>query len=178
MKRIIFGMTFLGAVFSASLWAHHMAEGIISDELWEDIDFRLEDSQHDEMLSLSDPDMEVETDDDTGAVFLESVVRVDFESEVPEEQYESLVLEVIDEHVLPATEALNRIPSSTMIATPDEVDSQALFITYELVDGSVFRSETVDYALIITYEPIGKGNSQDVPPEVVPESPHGNRNGG
>ena len=44
MKRIIMGTTLLGLAFSAGLWAHHAAEGIVSDEIWEMIDQNLIDA--------------------------------------------------------------------------------------------------------------------------------------
>ena len=143
MKRTISGMLFFGMIMSASLWAHHMAEGIISDELWNSIDESLEGTPHDEILSLSGPDMDVQTDADTGTIFLESVVRVDFEELVRAVDYESLVQEVIDLYVLPAVDAMNRIPSVTVISTPEQIDSRMLFITYELVDDGVFEIATV-----------------------------------
>ena len=177
MKRTISGMLFFGMIMSASLWAHHMAEGIISDELWNSIDESLEGTPHDEILSLSGPDMDVQTDADTGTIFLESVVRVDFEELVRAVDYESLVQEVIDLYVLPAVDAMNRIPSVTVISTPEQIDSRMLFLTYELVDDGVFENGQIDYALITTYEPIGKGNSQDVPPDSPEDPPFGNRNG-
>jgi hypothetical protein len=52
------GMALLGAMLAAPVWAHHAAEGIISDDMWAEIDDRLTDmdSPHldisfDEMLA-------------------------------------------------------------------------------------------------------------------------------
>ncbi|MBT8039911.1 MAG: hypothetical protein HKO85_06445 [Xanthomonadales bacterium] len=180
MKRITLSMTFLGFVFSAGLWAHHMAEGIISAELWEQIDDSLEDSnsQHNEMLSISSPDMTVVTDDETGIIFLESVVRVDFDESVPESDYVTLVEEFIDLFVLPETVAMNRVPAGTVIETPVEIDSRTLYITYEMEDDSIFPDGTDDFALVTTLEPIGRGNSQNAPAAPPSAPPYGNQNGG
>ncbi len=74
MRRFSIGMTLLGAMLATPLLAHHMAEGIISPDLWENIDDRLEDSnsQHNEMLEITGTVMDVVTDDDTGIIFLPS----------------------------------------------------------------------------------------------------------
>ena len=45
MKRLmILSLMFLGIFFVAPVWSHHMAEGIVSDEVWLRVDEQLESS--------------------------------------------------------------------------------------------------------------------------------------
>lgn len=184
MKRLFIAFALLGVIFSANLWAHHMATGIISDDLWDQIDENLVDTPHDEMLSISDPAMTIPDtvttmsldDDSTNTIYLQSVVTVEFDDSVAESDYESLIQELMDLYVLPASEAMNRSPSGTLVEDPIETLDRSLYFKVKMVDDDA--DGTDDYAEIYMFEPIGKGNSQTIPTD-TPAPPPGKRaNGG
>lgn len=193
MKRIIIGTTLLGMAFSAGLWAHHGAAGIISDELWNQIDENISD-QHNEMLDDMDTTMTVVTDpggspstlstmesqdgDGGNNVFLETARTYAFDESVDPNGYDDLVEDVIELYVLPQAEELGRFSSTAVVDTQGDIDSRLLYVTYELVDLDLVKDGTVDGAIIYTYEPIGKGNSQVAPDESSEPPQNGNRSGG
>lgn len=76
--RVLLGVAFVGVLLTASAWAHHAAEGIISDELWSEINDRLDatDSPH---LVVFDEMMVMSSDDQTGggSMFLVSTMTID-----------------------------------------------------------------------------------------------------
>ena len=87
------GMALIGAMFAASAWAHHAAEGIISDDAWAEIDTRLEemDSPHlDIIFEDVMASMRVDEAPEGGSMFLVS-------SYTFEAQYCSDFLIVFDE---------------------------------------------------------------------------------
>ena len=186
MKRIFISFALLGVIFSASLWAHHMAEGIISADLWEQIDSRvsdIHDDQIDDMLdgvTIDDSqmmnDMEIFVDEASETVYLKSNVTVYFDESVSESEYDDLIQELMDRVVLPTTDEMNRLPAGTQVDNVDDFDSRTVYFTVTdvlLPDGST------DYFEIYLYEPIGQGESgsQVVPPE-EPSTPPGKRAGG
>jgi hypothetical protein len=173
-----------GVIFSANLWAHHMAAGIISDDLWDQIDESLVNTPHDEMLSISDPDMTIPDtvttmsldSESTDTIYLQSVVTVEFYESVPESEYELLVQELMDIYVVPASEEMNRSPAGTIVEYPVDTLNRSLYFMVKMVDRDA--DGTDDYAEIYSFEPIGKGNSQNIPTD-TPSPPPGKRaNGG
>ncbi len=184
MKRIFTAFALLGVIFSANLWAHHMAAGIISDDLWDQIDENLVDTPHDDMLSISDPDMTIPDtmatmsldSESTDTIYLQSVVTVEFDESVPESDYEMLIEELMDLYVVPTSAEMNRSPTGTVIDEPDDSLSRSLYFMVKMVDSDADGID--DYAEIYSFEPIGKGNSQDIPTD-TPTPPPGKRaNGG
>ena len=170
MKRIILGTTLLALTCSAGLWAHHMAEGIISAELWEQIDLAIADTPHNEMLDAAGSTMEIEEDVDSGVVYLVTDVPYEFDDTSEFPTAEDAIEDLLDGYVVPATDAMNRIPTGTVIVDEDEFGSRTTYVTY-----------TVDYdsegdfisAVITTYEPIGRGESQEV--DKIPAPSKGKR---
>jgi hypothetical protein len=79
MKRnTLLLLALLGVIMSASAWAHHAAEGIISDDIWTSIDDMLVESPHIE-LDFSDimGSMRVDEAPSGGSMFLVSSVTMD-----------------------------------------------------------------------------------------------------
>ena len=72
------GLAFLLALFTTPTWAHHAAEGIISDEVWSEIDLRLQDTPHVD-LEFSDimGSMRVDEAAGGGSMFLVSSITVE-----------------------------------------------------------------------------------------------------
>lgn len=193
MKRIFITFALLGLVFSTNLWAHHAAEGIISDEVWDQVDENISD-QHNEMLDVLGTTMEVVTDPATSAspmstmesqenggnnVFLMTARTYEFTESVPESEYVTTIEEVIDQYVVPEAELLGRFPSLDIVDAKGDIDSRLLYVTYELVDLDEPKDGSIDGAIIYTYEPIGKGSEgSQVPPDDSDEPPQGKRAGG
>ena len=193
MNRIFIIFALFGVIFSANLWAHHAAEGIVSDEIWEQVDSNISD-QHNEMLDVLDTSMEVVTDPAMPAstestmesqnsggnnVFLLTTRTYEFTDSVLESEYETTIEEVIDQYVVPQAEILGRFPSLEIIDAKGDIDSRLLYVTYELVDLDGLKDGSIDGAIIYTYEPIGKGSDgSQVPPDDSDEPPQGNRAGG
>ena len=193
MKRIFITFALFGAIFSANLWAHHAAEGIISDEIWDQVDSNISD-QHNDMLDVLGTDMEVVTDPATSAspmsttesqksggnnVFLMTARTYEFTDSVEESDYITTIEEVIDQYVVPEAEILGRFPSLAIVDARGDIDSRLLYVTYELVDLDEPKDGLNDGAIIYTYEPIGKGSEgSQVPPDDSDEPPQGKRAGG
>lgn len=166
MKRIIQGMAILGVMTTTALWAHHAAEGIISDDIWQMIDDNLTeaDSPH---LDF-DPDnpgnlnMDLDVNAD-GRAGIASTAIINFVTENPINTVEAnLIMQdefagVFDD----AISAIGGIPAGTT-----ELD-------YDLVVG---QDNIVDYAVVYLFEPIGQGNSQILPTTPVAPPP-GQRSG-
>ena len=176
MKRIFTAFALIGAVFSANLWAHHMAAGIISDDLWDQIDLAIADTPHNEMLDAAGSTMEIEEvassgstmeteEDNSSVVYLVTNVPYVFDEDNEDfDTAESALEDLMTKYVVPATDEMNRMPTGTVIVNENEIGSRTTYVTYSVVydrDGE-FVSATVT-----TYEPIGRGEdgSQIVPGE-------------
>lgn len=100
MKRTMgLGIALLLAILTTPSWTHHAAEGIISDELWTEIDDRLEASGSPHLIIFEDVmgSMRVDDADGHGSMFLVSSITVN-ESACPD--YLSTILEVLDDVTL------------------------------------------------------------------------------
>ena len=156
MKRTILGMTLLGVAFSAGLWAHHAAEGIVSDEIWDMIEKNLQDasSPHLENFELvTDNAMDgADTfqDPDTGDMYLLSVSTLYYDGVLTEAEWDAYVLEFIETVAYPSLDDVNQIPSGTL-----NEDTWTVVIDYVLVDNPVNPDGIIDWAEISVYEPIG-----------------------
>jgi hypothetical protein len=129
---------FLGLVLATLSWAHHPAEGIVSDDIWNMVDELLEGSPH---LTIDFDDimgsMGVVTDPD-GDISLVTSIVVDTDDVMD-------YLIYIDF----AVADMNRVPSgrtdsgtaSTMVVETTDLDN--------------------DLTEIAIYEPVGAGESQD-----------------
>ena len=161
MKRNMkLGLALFFTVFVAPVWAHHAAEGIISDDIWEMIDDNLEavDSPH---LNI-DFDAVIDsmrvgtTDTGAPALITEVEVRAD---EI--DLYETSIDALIESWLVELVEA-NEIPPSIL---NEDHGGWFYFETEDLGD---------DYYLIRLVEPIGGGAGQDV---LNPSDPPANGKG-
>lgn len=159
MKGLSKGIALLGFVIAAPLWAHHAAEGIVSDEIWQEIDDNLTtvDSPH---LNIDFDDvmgsMRVETDD-SGDMFLVTDIYVSVEDT---EDYMAIIDQVMSDILEEGDTQLdeaNQIPSgSTLSARASTAYFAEPVITEDADNDSV-------YATISLWEPIGNSDSfQDV----------------
>ena len=155
MKRMMkFGLALFFIVFVAPLWAHHAAEGIISDDVWEMIDQNLQD--------VESPHLNIDFDDvmdsmrvgttETGAPALitEFDVRLDESTD-----YMTYIDLAIQEWLVELVEA-NEIPPSVL---NEDNGGWFYFETVDLGDG---------YVTIRLVEPIGGGTGQAVYDPVDP----------
>jgi len=153
MKRLFMTFALLGVIFSTNLWAHHMAEGIISAELWDQIDDAIADTPHNEMLDSSGSTMLIEEDEDSGVVYLVTDVPYVYDEDSEDfDSAEDALEDLMDAYVVPETDEMNRMPTGTVISEEDDIDSRTTYVTYSVVydDDGEFVSAT-----ITTYEPIG-----------------------
>ena len=165
MKRLFITFALFGVIFSANLWAHHAAEGIISDEIWDNIDQNLidADSPHidfdpDNPGNLMDMDV-----DDTGRAVVVTTGIVEFTTDLNSED----AAEIIDTEFQDVFDQT----MSSMSGIPTGMTD----FEYGLVDDD--GDGYIDYAVVTIEEPIGTGNSQGIPTE-TPSTPPGNRAGG
>jgi len=137
-KLVAFAML-LGFAFALPVWAHHAAEGIISDDIWQMVDDLLTeaDSPH---LNIDFDDvmnsMGVTSDPDGNLSLVTSIVVYTQDVEV----YLSYIETVADE--------MNRFPSGKTSSGTASV----FVIETELVSNQLTE--------ISIYEPIGMGKSQ------------------
>ena len=77
-RKTVLSLVLLSALMSAPAWAHHAAEGIISDDIWTSIDDMLVETPHIE-LDFADimGSMRIDEADSGGSMFLVSSVTVD-----------------------------------------------------------------------------------------------------
>ena len=158
MKRIPIATTLLALVFSTGLWAHHAAQGIVSDEIWNMIDANLEavDSPH---LNIDFDDvmasMRVETDE-AGNLYLVTDITA-YVDEVAD--YMAVIDALMVGIAEPVLDESSQVPSGN---TMSERASTAFFtVDYVFVPSEDPEAEDVlDYAVISLWEPIGNGNSQ------------------
>lgn len=162
MKRIMLGMALFGVIFSTSLWAHHAAEGIVSDEIWQMIDQNLIDAESPHLINFDNITLDtgntmdtatVYTDPVTGDMYLLTVAEVYFDETLSESDYDDYIEAFIEVVLLPTLDDSNGIPSGRL-----NDDTSAVFYEVEYID---FPADgIIDYAEISIYEPIGNGNSQ------------------
>jgi hypothetical protein len=152
MKRIqTIGWLLAGLLLSAPAWAHHAAEGIISDEVWQRIDDQLSgvDSPH---LNIDFEDvmgtMRVASDENGGQYLVSYTVA--YVEEVDD------YMAYIDLVLLEALADTTRAPSGRTVS---ERAAAIFFRTEDLGNGLVE---------IRLFEPIGNGQSQVPPPDAAP----------
>jgi len=153
MKRfLISGLMFLGIMFAAPVWAHHAAEGIVSDDIWQMIDGLLEaansphlnidfDAIMDSMAVGTAPggsDNCNGDEDCSGRMFLVTSI------EVP-----TVYVDEYMEYIEPVVEVWNRVPSGKTSS------GTALVFDIEIVDLGDGWTE------ISLVEPIGTGQPTD-----------------
>lgn len=146
MKRLLTVTAFVaGMALSAPAWSHHMAEGIISDELWVQINDNLiaADAGHlyvplptwlDSLGSMDNPE--------SGRPELVSYIEV-LEEDVS--TYETAIIEAMDE-------VESRAPSGNTSS------GTASLLSYDIIE----PEEEGDLWVIAIYEPVGGGQSQDL----------------
>lgn len=168
MKRIHLGIPLLGIVISAGLWAHHAAEGIVADDIWNMIDAKLEAAESPHLdIDLDDPGnlaMDADVDPDSNRAVIVTTVNVDFLTDADSVEAAEIIADEFEIAFSAAVSEMSQIPSGTL---GYEVEA--------LVDDDF--DGYIEYAIITIMEPIGQGNSQDVPVEAQPLAP-GKRAGG
>ena len=145
-RKILWCVALLAILFISPTWAHHPAEGIISDDIWQMIDANLEevDSPHlyidfDDVMDS----MRVSEDSDRGSLFLVTSIKV-FDEDVADYVY------YIDLTLVEMAE-MGEIP-------PGLVNSgNSNTLDYQVID-----DPDSEYSYIEFYEPIGAVNSQSV----------------
>lgn len=167
MRRFSIGIALLGTVLVTPLLAHHMAEGIISDDIWNRIDYNLVEANSPHIDF--DPDnpgnlMELDVDDETNRAVIVSTGIIEFTDDV----LMADAADIIETEFSPVFDTtmsdMNSIPTGMMDYVVEAIVDQG-------GDG------IADYAIITISEPIGQGNSQDLPPDDL-SSPPGKRSGG
>ncbi len=139
MNRIIF-ISALAATCLLTLapaWAHHAAEGIVTDEIWLMVDENLDGTGHDIVFEDIWASMDVD-DSGSGQIALTTELEV-WDAAV--DLYLDAIYMAIDE--------ISRIPSGTRSSGTPAVEVEDL-------EG--------DTSVITLWEPIGDGNSQVEPP--------------
>lgn len=141
MKRLLaVSAVFLGLFLVAPAWAHHPAEGIVTDDIWQMI--------NDMLIEANSPHLDIDFDevmgsmavaeDNTGRPLLETSIVV--------------LTEDVDEFLLiidPVVAEFNRIPGgNTKSGT-----AATMTVETENLGGGLTQ--------IYLYEPIGSGQSQD-----------------
>ena len=170
MKRIMLVMTLLGVVFSANLWAHHAAEGIVSDEVWNQIDDNLEAASSPHLdIDFDDPGClnnlydcmgtDLETIDDS--LYMVTTVEVYFLTPGDLAYSETIIDTYFEEAFVESVEEINQIPSGAL----SDDTARVFYVTVAYVD--VDDDDDYEYAIIDLYEPIGSGQSQQAAATVV-----------
>ena len=151
MKRLlILTLMFLGAIFTAQVWSHHPAEGIVSDDIWQMVNDNLEaaDSPHltidlsDIMDSMGTANVPSGSNDCSGDADCGGRVLL----------VTSIVVEASDfQTYMDAIEdvIINRLPAGNI--TSDQALALDV-VTEVLSDGRI---------MISVFEPVGSGESQD-----------------
>ena len=167
MKILLPGVVLLGSLCAPVLWAHHAAEGIISDDIWNMIDDNLleADSPHIDF----DPDnpgnlMELDVDDETNRAVIVSTGIIEFTDDVLMDDAAGIIETEFSPVFDTTMSDMNSIPTGMMG-----------YVVEAIVDEG--GDGIADYAVITISEPIGQGNSQDLPPDDL-SSPPGKRSGG
>jgi hypothetical protein len=174
MKGIFRLLALATILFSAQLFAHHAAEGIISDELWNEIDDNLEATSSPHLdLDFDDPgclnnlydcmETDLETVDDD--LFMVTTVDVYFLTEEDQLDPDTAIETYFDDAYDNSLDAMNSIPSGTL----NEDTASVFYVHVTNVD--VDDDGLYDYAVIDLYEPIGNGRSQIDTATNAPASP-------
>jgi hypothetical protein len=151
MKRMMkFGLALFFVVFVAPVWAHHAAEGIVSDEIWLMIDQNLEDAESPHLdMTLDDMMNAVMGSMDVGACpegsnadmcLTTELVIYTFEADAYQE-----AIDMLYEDLANPQSAVNQIPSG------QTTGERAAVLDYAIVDN------LDDTSTVIFYEPIGSG---------------------
>ena len=155
MKRMMkFGLALFFIVFVAPVWAHHAAEGIVSDEIWDRIDQQLEDADS--------PHLNIDFDDVMGSMRVgpypgdesdDLYLITEVTAYVDEvDDYMAVIDAVMEDIMNPTLEDSNQVPAGNMIS---DRNTGAFFEVEYVLD----ENDELDYANILLYEPIGNGNS-------------------
>lgn len=149
MKRLVMlSLMFLGIFFVAPVWSHHMAEGIVSDEVWLRVDEQLESSN-----SLHNINME--------SVLDSMVMEIDPNgNEVLASEY-TVLTEDVDEYMEAFDIVMDQMESEMQrIPSGDRNSEDTASLKAILVVIPVTQIDP-DWTTIYVYEPIGSGESQD-----------------
>lgn len=177
MKRSILFLTLLALLLPASVFAHHAAEGIVSDAIWAMIDDNLEGSPHLD-LDFDDPGcsadmyscMGTDVQPIDGRLYLVTTVEVELLSQEARQDPATYIESSFEQAFVDAIEAIRQIPSGTLGDDTDRVFYDPDYFDTDN-DGSY------EYAIVDLYEPIGSGHSSESITQ--PDTPQpGNRKGG
>lgn len=151
MKRhIIYTLMFLGVMFTAPVWSHHPAEGIVSDDIWQMVNDNLE--------AVGSPHLTIDLSD-----IMDSMGTIDVPSSGNDCSGDadcggrvllvtSIIVEPTDFQIyMDAIEdvIINRLPAGN---TTSETAYTLDVSTEVLIDGRI---------MISVFEPVGSGESQD-----------------
>lgn len=149
--KTLTGMALLGAVFAVPAWTHHMAEGIISDDVWERIDDQLGETPHLEIdFGNIMGSMRIDEASEGGSMLLQSSITVDDEYFLDYWNEVNIALDEI--HVINGEPAGKHNDSSM----PLLID----------VDDCLNPETIVDECEIMLLEPIGSIGWTDDPREI------------
>jgi len=153
MKRMMkFGLALFFIVFVAPLWAHHAAEGIISDDIWQMID--------DNLAEADSPHLNIDFDDVMGSMSATEIDgRAYLVTTITVTADDAAVY--IDELTDVVNELVYGYVESDEAQVPDGILNNGNSSTFEYE--VVVNEQDPEYVDIILYEPIGQGNSQTVP---------------
>lgn len=164
MKRMMkFGLALFFLVFVAPVWAHHAAEGIISDDVWARID--------DQLVAIDSPHLNIDFDDVMGTmssvtidgrVYLQTTITVEVEEAA---EYVDLIEQAIDDALAESVDAG---------MAPDGVVGTGNSRTFEIE--IIEWDDDSGYVDILLLEPLGQGNAQEDPDTPPPQN--GQRAGG
>ena len=170
MKGITKGIALLGFAIAGPLWAHHAAEGIVSDDIWLSIDDNLQEADSPHLgIDFDDPGgMGMDASMSGGRAFLETTYNVNFLTEYAQLNPVDAINTYFDDAFLDTMDEMNRVPSGTLSSETSSVYYEVVAYIDEDQDGYF------DYAVVNLFEPIGNGNSQTEDPEPAP----GKRAGG
>lgn len=143
-RKILWCIALLAIFFIAPTWAHHPAEGIISDDVWQMIDANLDEADSPHLYIDFDDvmdSMRVSEDSERGSLFLVTSIKVFDEDVADYVAYIDLTLNEMAE--------MGQIP-------PGLVNSgNSNTLNFEVIDDL-----DTEYSYIEFYEPIGAVNSQ------------------
>lgn len=145
-NTLIFSTLLLGSIIAGQAWSHHAAEGIVSDEIWQMIDYQL--------TTVDSPHLDIDFDDIMGSMrvyeadegdlyLLTSVVAYPLDVD----DYE-LALDQAEEFAGNALTDVNQVPSGSTNS------GNASVAWFEILEPGDYEIE------ILIFEPIGFGNSQ------------------
>lgn len=160
-RKTKLGIALVGALICAPVWAHHAAEGIISDDVWARIDAQL--------VAIDSPHLNIDFNDVMGTmssttidgrVFLQTTITVEVDEAA---EYVDLIEQAVDE---------------AMAMSVD--DGMAPGGVVGSGNSNTFEIEIIErddgYVDILLLEPLGQGNAQEDPGTPPPQN--GTRSGG